>query len=248
MKKAKALFAAGIIVIVAGMSAALWYLNDSGKLHNDDITEKYVDEYADADNGVADADDSADKTDKKDEVQSEDPQTTAVSSGKIGETEINDFLSAFASVYFSENGKGFDIKKCSDYELIQFAYLHIRNTDKDFVILEQRNDSIGYYHCVPYDSVEKVVKKYFGVQIPKESAYTEKDYAFFSYSNDYFYTPAADGLGYGNTAVADSVEYRGDSAVVRFSVYSGAEKHAEGEAEIRIDADNMNLVSYRIYD
>ena len=250
MKKAKALFAAGIIVIVTGMSAAMWYLNDSGKLHNDnnDVTEMYADEYEIADEVIDDADDSAEESDEKEESQSEAPETTAVSAGEIGEAEINEFLSDFAGVYFAENGKGFDIKKCSDYELIQFAYLHIRNTDKDSVILEQRDDSIGYYHGVPYDSVEKIVGKYFGKQISKEGAYTEKDYAFFSYSDGYFYTPAADGLGYGNTAVAESVEYRGDNAVVRFSVYSGTEKYAEGEAEISINDNNLNLVSYRIYD
>lgn len=248
MKKAKALFASGIIVIVVGMSAAMWYLNDSGKLHNNDVTEKYVDEYADTDEVIDDADDSAEKSDEKEEIQSKAPGTTAVSAENIGEAEINEFLSDFANVYFAEQGSGFDIKKCSEYELIQFAYLHIRNTDKDSVILEQRDDSIGYYHGVPYDSVEKIVQKYFGVQISEEGAYTEKDYAFFSYSDGYFYTPAADGLGYGNTAVADSVEYKGDNAVVRFSVYSENGKYAEGEATIRISDNKMNLVSYCIYD
>lgn len=245
MKKAKALFAAGIIVIVAGMSAALWYLNDSGKLHNENTTENYVDEYENNDN--ENNEDNISPDDKNEQEQTEVQSTTADAEKDVDESEINEFLSAFANVYFAEQGSGFDIKKCSDYDLIHFAYLHIRNTDRDSVKLEQRDDNIMYYYAVPYDSVKNVVEKYFGVQISKESAYTENDYAFFSYSNGYFYTPAADGLAYENTAVADSVEYGNEHVVVRFSVYSGDEKYAEGEAKIQIKNNNMNLVSYRIY-
>ena len=246
MKKAKALFATGVIVVVAGLSAAMLYLNDAGFLHNNDAAETYVDDNNNNDSADINDDIAPDGNDET--QQSEIQQTTDESDENIGDAEINEFLSAFANVYFAEQGRDFDIKKCSDYDLIQFAYLHIRNTEKDSVILEQLDDSIGYYYTVSYEKVRSVVEKYFGVQISEESVYTENDYAFFSYKDGYFYTPAADGLGYGNTAVADSVEYRNDKAVVRFTVYSGAEKYAEGEAEIRIYDNNMNLVSYRIYD
>jgi len=245
MKKAKALFAAGVIVIVAGLSAAMWYLNDSGVLHNDNTTEAYVDENQNDDNGKIEDNNSSE--DENAEEETEVQQTTADTEKDVSEAEINEFLSAFANVYFAEQGSGFDIRKCSDYDLIQFAYLYIRNTDRESVILEQRDDSIVYYYGVPYDSVENVVEKYFGVQIPEESVYTENDYAFFSYSNGYFYTPAADGLAYENTAVADSVEYRNDYAIVHFSVYSGDEEYAEGEAKIQLSNNNMNLISYHIY-
>lgn len=245
MKKAKALFAAGVIVIVAGLSAAMWYLNDSGVLHNDNTTEAYVDENQNDDNGKIEDNNSSE--DENAEEETEVQQTTADTEKDVSEAEINEFLSAFANVYFAEQGSGFDIRKCSDYDLIQFAYLHIRNTDRESVILEQRDDSIVYYYGVPSDSVENVVEKYFGVQIPEESVYTENDYAFFSYSNGYFYTPAADGLAYENTAVADSVEYSNDYAIVHFSVYSGDEEYAEGEAKIQLSNNNMNLISYHIY-
>lgn len=246
MKKAKALFAAGVIVVVAGLSAAMWYLNDSGILHNGNTTETYIDENNNNDGGNIEDNNSFE--DNNDEEQTEVQQTTAETVKEVDETEINEFLSAFANVYFAEQGSGFDIQKCSDYELIQFAYLHIRNTDSESVILEQRDDSIMYYYGVPSDSVKDVVEKYFGVQIPEESVYTENDYAFFSYSNGYFYTPAADGLAYENTAVVESVEYRNNHVIVRFSVYTGDEKYADGEAKIQLSNNNMNLVSYRIYN
>ncbi len=244
MKKTKALFAVGIIVVVAGISAVLWYLNDSGKLYNDNATESYVDE--DYNNAVGNVDDNAHSDAKYEEDHTEIQSTTVDAEKEFDETEINEFLSAFANVYFAEQGSGFDIKKCSNYELLQFAYLHIRNTDRESVILEQRDDNILYYYGVPSDSVVSVVKKYFGVDIQKESVYTENDYAFFSYSDGYFYTPAADGLAYQNTAVADSVEYRNDYAIVCFSIFSGEEKYAEGEAKIQICNNDMNLVNYRI--
>ena len=245
MKKAKALFAVGVIVVVAGLSAAMLYLNNMGFLNNGDTAETYVD---DNNNDSVNTNDDIAPDGNDETQQAEIQQTTDVAEENIGEAEINEFLSAFANVYFAEQGNGFDIKKCSDYELIQFAYLHIRNTDKDSVIPEQVDDSIVYYYTVPYEKVRSVVEKYFGVQISEESVYTENDYAFFRYSDGYFYTPAADGLAYKNKAVADSVEYRSDNAVVRFTVYSGDEKYAEGEAEIRISDNNMNLVSYRVYD
>lgn len=245
MKKAKALFVAGVIVVVAGLSAAMLYLNDAGFLNNGDAAETYVD---DNNNDSVNVNDNTDPDGNDETQQSEIQQTTDESDGNIGESEINEFLSVFANVYFAEQGNGFDIKKCSDYELIQFAYLHIRNTDKDSVILKQLDDSIVYYYTVPYEKVRSVVENYFGVQISEESVYTENDYAFFRYSDGYFYTPAADGLAYKNTAVADSVEYRSDNALVRFTIYTDDEKYAEGEAEIRIYDNNMNLVSYRVYD
>lgn len=249
MKKAKALFAAGIIVVVAGMSAALWYLNDSGKLYPENITEAYIDEYKNNDSeDVADDDIPLADSEKNDEKQTESTQNITDVRNEVDEASINEFLSVFANVYFAEQGNGFDIKKCSDYELIQFAYLHIRNTDSSSVIFEQRDDDIMYYSGVPFEKVENVIDKYFGVKIAEESVYTENDYAFFSYSDGYFYTPAADGLAYENTAVADSVEYRNEHIVVQFSVYSGDEKYAEGEAKIQIQENNMNLVSYHIYD
>lgn len=246
MKKAKALFATGVIVVVAGLSVAMLYLNDMGFLNNGDTSETYIDDVND--NDYVDTDDDVAPDGNDETQQTEIQQVTDAAEENIGESEINEFLSAFANVYFAEQGNGFDIQKCSDYELIQFAYLYIRNTDKDSVVLQQLDDSIMYYYTVSYESVRNVVEKYFGVKISAESVYTENDYAFFRYKDGYFYTPAADGLGYGNTAVADSVEYRNDNAVVRFSVYSGAEKYAEGEAEIRIQGNNMNLVSYRIYN
>lgn len=248
MKKAKALFAAGIIVVVAGMSAALWYLNDSGKLYSESTTDIYADEYKNNDSEDFADDISPADSEKNDEKQTELTQNITDANKEVDEDAINEFLSVFANVYFAEQGNGFDIKKCSDYELIQFAYLHIRNTDSSSVILEQRDDDIMYYCGVPFEKVKSVIEKYFGVEIAKESAYTENDYAFFRYSDGYFYTPAADGLAYENIAVADSVEYRNEYIVVRFFVYSGDEKYAEGEAKIQIQENNMNLVSYHIYD
>lgn len=249
MNKAKAIFAAGMIVIVAGASAALWYLNDSGVIGNDS-TVNHVEDY-DNENHENDVDNENDAqqdiNNNEKEQKTEKTDVNTDEKTEIEESEINDFLSVFSKVYFAEQGKAFDIKKCSDYELILFAYSYIRSTDRSLITLEQREDNIKYYNCVSFDKINEVLNKYFDASVPAESVFTENDYAFFDYSDGFFYTPATDGLAYINTAQADSVEQDGDYITVKFTVLSDDEQYADGEAKIQIKNDELKLVYYRIY-
>lgn len=243
MKKAKAIFAAGMIIVVAGASAALWYLNDKGIIGNESTTV-YTEETENY------ADDVAGKNDnQQDNDNNETEQQTQLSDEKtdIAESEINDFLTTFAKVYFAEKGTAFDINKRNDYELILFAFSHIRCTDKSLITLEQRDDDIMYYNRISAEKVNEVLKKYFDTSVASESVYTENSYAFFSYSDGYFYTPAADGIAYKNNAVSNSVEYENDQITVNFTVYSGDEFYSDGEAKIQIENGEMKLVFYAVH-
>lgn len=243
MNKAKALFAAGIIVVVAAASASLYYLNESGKIGKEpqsDADSPAYEEY----------DDSYDNKNPQSEDKTTQAQTTTENndenSQSVEKDEINEFLSVFSNVYFAEQKGSFDADGCTDYELVLFAYLHIRNTDKASVVSEKRDDSIVYYSGVPFDKVNDVLDKYFGLSVSAESVYNENDYEFFRYENGYFYTPSADGLGYTNTCVADSVAYSGDNIIVQFTVYASEDKYATGEARIKLTDNGMKLDLYRI--
>ena len=243
MNKAKAIFAAGMIIVVAGSSAALWYLNDKGIIGNESTTTAYVEEnenYDDAEKN--DAQPENDKNDSQNQPQTEPDEKT-----QVPESEINEFLSTFSKVYFTEQGASFDINNCSDYDLILFAFSHIRSTDKSLITLEQRDDSIMYYNGISAEKVNEVLNEYFGISVAQESVYTENSYAFFSYSDGYFYTPAADGLAYKNNTVVNSVECENDQMTVKFTVYSGDAFYADGEAKIQLENDEMKLVYYTVY-
>ena len=242
MNKAKAIFAAGIMVIVASSSAALWYLNDNGLIGNE-ITTAYVGENEDHNDDIQEND--VQKEDNENEIHSQTPDNPE-ENVEVDESEINEFLSTFAKVYFAENMTAFDIDKCSDYDLILFAFTHIRCTEKSLITLVQRDDNIKYYNGIAADKVNEVLDKYFGVSVADESVYTENSYAFFSYSDGYFYTPAADGLPYKNNAVVNSVEYSDDMIIAKFTIYSDGEFYADAEAKLRMENDELKMIYYSV--
>ena len=248
MNKAKALFSGVMILVVAGASAACWYLNDQGLLGNPQspTTEAYV-EYENNNNNNNENDNNY--VDKNDNEVNKDEETTTSAAKEdvpeISKDAVNDFLSVFSKVYFSENGK-YTSESKNDYELIRFAYSHIKRTDNESVKIRQIDDNIRYYSCVSAEKVNEVLEKYLGVTVSEESVYTENDYAFFKYADGDFMTPAADGLPYINTCVSDSVNLSGDIIEVRFTVYSGEDKYATGEAEIKITDDGMQLAYYHL--
>lgn len=245
MNKAKAIFSGAMILAVAGASATCWYLNDKGVIGGEaetSTTQAYVeyddnDDYNNQDNNYND--------DNEEAVKEE--TTTAEKTEKIdiSEDAVNDFLSVFSKVYFSEKEK-YTPDSRNTYELIRFAYSHLKRTDDEAVEIRQLDDSIGYYSCVSFDDVNDVLEKYLGVTVPAESVFTENDYAFFKYSDGYFMTPAADGLPFINTCVADSIDIDDDIIKVRFGIYSDEDRYASGEAEINITDDGMNLLYYSI--
>lgn len=277
MKKAKALFAAAVIIIVAGASAAVWYMNEKGYIGKNsnqissEAFENSTDYSADTDIKSDDAERTdkvpTNKTDenitaKPNENYTENKQKDNRDTPNINESDINEFLSVFSRVYFAEN-KDYSCDKYSDYEVIRFAYSHIFRTERSSVITRQTDDNIGSYFGVPYDKVNEVLEEYLGITADREGVYTEKPYEFFNYDNGYFYTPAAEGLGFQNLAIADSVRKKDESDnlyEVSFTVYSSSvncdmsseeakekgEKYAAGKAEIEITDGNYILKSYAI--
>ena len=242
MNKAKAIFSGAMVLVIAGASGACWYLNEKGLIGKDSVTQpdSYV-EYEDT------ADDDV-KHDVQDDDKEEIKETTTTSGSeekKLSEDEINDFLSVFTKVYFSEKDE-YTPGSRSTYELIRFAYSHIKRTDSSLVETRKEDDSIGYYNCVSAKEINNVLSEYLDVTVPAESVYTENDFAFFKYADGYFMTPAADGLPFVNTAVCDSVEQTGDTVMVAFTVRSGDDVYARGEAEIKLTDDRPVLVFYDV--
>ena len=243
MKKAKALFAIGIIVIVSGASVALWQLNDNGLIENETTTV-----YSEETKTTEKAQETENKNQEENKTENKTEENASATEIKLefSETELNDFLTTFSKVYFAEKGTAFKSNKYNTYDMILFAFSHIRCTYPSQITLEQRDDSIKYYNGVSAEKVNEVLDRYFGITVSEESVYTENSYAFFSYSDGYFYTPATDGLAYINNAVVRSAEQDGNYIIAQFDIYSDGEFYAEGEAKIRQDKDGMKLVFYSV--
>lgn len=240
MNKAKAIFSGAMVLVIAGASGACWYLNEKGLIGKDSVTQP--DSYIEAEDEYNDGvqyDSYDDNKDEKNET------TTVNADDKISEEEINDFLSVFTKVYFSEKDE-YTPGSRSTYELIRFAYSHIKRTDSSLVETRREDDSIGYYNCVSAEEINDVLSEYLDVTVPPESVYTENDYAFFRYSDGYFMTPAADGLPFVNAAVCDRIEQSEDIIRVAFTVNSGEDAYAVGNAEIKMTDKGLILVYYNL--
>ena len=245
MKKAKALFAIGIIVIVSGASFALWQLNDNKNVEPE-TTTVYSEEIQTTEK--AEVTENKNYEEEKTTIENNTSETEVITEEniKINEAELNKFLSTFSRVYFAEKGKAFNIEKYNTYELILFAFSHTRCTDSSQITLEQREDSIKYYNGISAKKVNEVLNRYFGLTIERESAYTESSYAFFLYNDGYFYTPATDGLAYINNTVVRSAEQDGNYIIARFDIFCDGDFYADGEAKIKLDKDGMKLVFYSV--
>ena len=241
MNKAKAIFSGMMVLLIAGASGAMWYLNEKGIIGNDSAAQpdSYVEQevndpqYVKPDNGN-------NKNDGEKETT-----TLPGTDNESDKAEINEFLTVFAKLYFSESSE-YTPGSRSTYELIRFAYSHIKRTDSSLIETRKEDDSIGYYNCVSAEKVNEVLREYLDVTVPAESVYTANDYAFFKYSGGYFMAPAADGLPFVNEAVCDTVEWDGDLATVRFAILSDGEVYADGEAQVKKTDDGLVLVYYNI--
>lgn len=266
MNKAKAVFTAVIVAVVAGASGVLWYLNDSGNLAtqtggDDSVLTTVATTVGNADNNVnEDADTPVDDAQDDIDGYEDDNAQGGADSSAVSTKSINDFLSVFSKVYFSED-KAFSADKPDTYQLIRFAYTYLMSNNESNISTEYINDDIGYYNKVSVNDVNRILDKYFSSSVESESVYTEKTYAFFKYSDGYFYTPAADGIDYKNICIADSYSQNGDIITVEFSVYSSGvttdmtsqqarrasnERYASGTAKINVDGDNFTLIYYNI--
>ena len=251
MNKAKAIFSAMMIVAVAGTSGVCWYLNDQGIIGSNkepvsDSVIEYNDDYIYNDNNNNNSyNDNNDHPEKENKDEQETTTKDAKPESEIAGEEISEFLTVFSKVYFSENEK-YTQENRSGYELIRFAYSHLKRTDSKCIDTIKADDGTGYYNRVSFDDVNEVLDKYLGVTVPRESVYTENDYAFFRYSDGYFMTPAADGLPFINVTVADKFEIEDDKINVSFTIYSGDDFYAEGEAVIKHENDTFKLIYYRL--
>ncbi len=83
MNKAKALFAIGMVAVVAGSSATAWYLNEKGII-GESASEEYVEEFFDED---IDDNNKNDKNNKNDSLKdNKDKDETTTQSEKMSET------------------------------------------------------------------------------------------------------------------------------------------------------------------
>lgn len=231
MNKAKALFALGVIAVVAAASGALWWMNESGRMGTDEpeVTTSCT----------------AEATTQQSTTQAPAEETTTAAPA-VSEDEINNFLTTFSNVYFAEGSGSFDSKNAKPYELLLFAFLHTKNTDRAAIMSKKEDDAIGSYMGISIEKANEVLDSYLGLVVDAESVYTENDYEFFRYEDGCFWTPAADGVGYSNYCIADSVVTSGDSIIVQFTVFSGTEKYASGEARIKTADDGFRLDLYKI--
>lgn len=246
MNKAKAIFSGAMILVVAGASGACWYLNENGLLGKESASQpdSYV-EYADSNY----ADNDKYNNQYEDEKEGEPEKTTAASGAddayETDKDEISDLLTVFANVYFSEDAD-YTPESRSTYELIRFAYSHIKSTQPDLIKTRQDEDSSYYYNYISAKDINSVLEKYLDVSVPAESVYTENDYAYFRYKDGEFCTPAADGLPFINTAVCTSASQSDDILTAEFEIMSSDGKYADGTARFRTEGDSLILVYYSV--
>ncbi|MBQ8210729.1 MAG: hypothetical protein IJZ35_09120 [Clostridia bacterium] len=261
MNKAKAIFAAVIVIAVAGSSAILWQLNDKGVIgsqENEDENTLSTVATTNSNQDYNKSENDNNDTPENDDVADENNDAPAVSD--VSTTDINEFLTVFSKVYFSEN-KAYSSGSPDTYELIRFAYSNAMMQGGSLVTTEYEDDDIGYYNKISATAVNDTLDKYFGKTVANESVYTEKTYSFFKYSDGYFYTPAADGISYTNVSIADSVSQSGNLVSVEFSIYSSGvttdmtsqqarrasnDRYASGKAEIYVNDGSFTLKYYEV--
>ncbi len=263
MNKAKAIFAAVIVVAVAGASAVFWQLNEKGIIGNEEETTTAYSADSEVNTKASEINNENKDTENSNTVTEStaalDDKNTTVSYDTKNE-DINEFLSVFSKVYFSED-KAYSQSDYDTYELIRFAYSVTLMNNSSAVTLARVDDEIGYYHKISADTVNEVLEKYLGVTVEKKSVYTEKTYSFFKYSEGCFYSPAADGIGYVNTTISDSVTEIDNILYVDFTVYASgvttdmtsqqarrasSDNYAVGSAKIDVSDGKFTLIYYEI--
>ena len=277
MNKAKAIFTAAVIAVVAGASVVCWYLNEEGIIGNsEDISgqDSYISadgDYADSHDDYYEYDDN-EKTENTTEKNAQDSDVEAdedvgneqkndnVQTDNGSNTQLNEFLSTFTKLYFSES-RAYKEKSPDSYELLKFAFLYEKVfNDSENIQTKYSDDEIGVYSGIKASAAEDILDEFFGITVELNSVYTENTYSFFKYEDGYFYTPAADGIGYMNLAVADSVVKDGSIISVEFTVYSdgvscdmsssqaraNGEKYASGRAELREVSGGYHLIYYSL--
>ena len=270
MNKAKAFFTLGIITIVAGASAVCLYLNDKGMLSfSEDVSviettavvqDSYYEEAHEDEAGLPEEDNAAEEKDENPENVDNDKKEEDAAPEKLDVASVNEFLSIFSGLYFSEK-YDFSQDKFNDYELLKFAYLYAEKYEKSKGIVMGYSDAEkGMHNGIKASEAKRIINDFFGVDIALESAYTENSYQYFMYRDGYFYTPAADGISHMNVTVADTMMQSGDRIAVTFTIYSDgvtsdmtaaqAKKkgtmYASGNAELLDTGNGFILTAYSV--
>lgn len=265
MNKAKAIFTVAIVAVVAGASVILLHLNKNGTIgkengDDDNILTTVATTLGSENNDKDDENETLTSNDENSDSVDENNGQNSANSDSASTKSINDFLSEFSKVYFSEN-KAYSSDKADAYELIRFAYTYTMNNNQSRVTTEYIDDDIGYYNKISEKDVNDVIGRFFGKTVKSESVYTEKTYGFFKYENGYFYTPAADGVNYRNVCITDTFSQSGNVITVEFSVYSSGvttdmtsqqarrasnDRYASGVAKINVENGKYTLKSYKI--
>lgn len=220
MKKAKALFAVAMILIVAGGSGGLWLLNEKGIIGGNKAEITTEAEVNAQDNNEDNEDDNNQPTAASSE------ESTTKNNEDISEEElalIDDFLTSFSKVYFCSSGE-FD--GSNEYDMVNFAFMHLKSNHT--VGVENRDNE--YYHYFSYSEVNRICNEFFGKDAPKKSVKTDNANEFYNYENDCFYTYAADGIGFVNYTKCDSAKIENGNINVEFTIYAPSEDGSEGNA------------------
>ena len=112
-------------------------------------------------------------------------EETTTAAPAVSEDEINNFLTTFSNVYFAEGSGSFDSKNAKPYELLLFAFLHTKNTDRAAIMSKNEDDAIGSYMGISIEKANEVLDSYLGLVVDAESVYTENNYKFFRYKNNF---------------------------------------------------------------
>lgn len=266
MNKAKAIFTAVIISVVAAASAICLHLGTANDSIFEDDDDKNTLSTIATTTGVSD--DNAEDNDDAEDITADNTADNAddsnngdsVSGTAVTSKAVNEFLTVFSKVYFSENS-AYSADKADTYELVRFAYSYAMMNGGSLVSTEYIDDDIGYYNKISANEVNKILGNFLDKSVKKESIYTEKTYSFFKYSDGYFYTPAADGISYDNIAIVDSLSQNGKLVSVEFSIYSSGvttdmtsqqarrasnDRYASGTAQVYVENGEYTLKSYKI--
>lgn len=263
MKKAKALFAAAIIVIVAGASAVCLYLNDSGKLgfgENETVTDEYGVVQDAVNENYAQNDVKSDEPSSQQAENEENEADDIKNEEKVDTESLNEFLSTFSRLYFSQD-REYDCQNADNYELLRFAFLYVTVFEgRDAIVTAYFDDEIGVYNGIEAADAKRIIDKFFSISISEQSVYTEQTYQFFMYRDGYFYTPAADGVGFTDITIVDSAVKSEDMISVAFTVYSdgvttdmtsdeaknSGTVFAKGSAQMCVEDGEYILMSYKV--
>ena len=177
---------------------------------------------------------------------------------KYSDFDMNDFLTDFAAVYFSED-ESFSDENYDDYELIRFAFCDLKRKNPEKILYGNVN---GVKMAgISEDNLHSIITSHFSIEPEFGEKVSDKSgQASFILKNGAYYMPVADGISYDNKAIV-TAEANADGLVeVEFIIYSGLDsasltpeqaeklgkKYGTGSAEVAETTKGMRLISYYV--